>query len=583
MLLAGLCLSLGSSLVLANDGLSRVYVGFQPGKAGEVMQTLRAAGAKTHHRFDALGAVAVSVPEQALNGLRNNPNVLYVEEDPKRHLMAQSTPYGIPLVQADDLSLQPASASHTVCIIDSGYDLGHEDLPSSNVTGVNDPGTGTWYTDQNGHGTHVAGTIAALDNTTGVVGVFRDQNVKLHIIKVFGADGWAYSSSLVAAATRCEDAGANVINMSLGGTVKSRTEERYFEQATARGVLPVAAAGNDGNTRYSYPASYPSVVSVGGVDAARNLYTGSQRNDQVDIVAPAVLVQSTVPTGTGSEASVSVGSNGFAGIAMEGSALGTAGGPLVDCGLGAAACPGGGGQVCLIQRGTYSFAEKVQACEAGGGSAAVIYNNETGGFAGTLGGITTGIPSLGVSDSDGAALLALLGQNASVTVAAGNYAFFDGTSMATPHVAGIAALLWSNFPACTNEDIRTAILSTAEDLGSAGRDNSFGHGLIQARAAYDFLAASACGGGGGDPDPEPGDITLSASGYKVKGVKQTDLSWSGASGASVDIWRDGTLLVTTVNDGAHTDVTGLKGSASHVYKVCEAGTSSCSADVTATY
>src|SRR5690606_39008857 len=343
MLLAGLCLSLGSSLVLANDGLSRVYVGFQPGKAGEVMQTLQAAGAKTHHRFDALGAVAVSVPEQALNGLRNNPNVLHGEEDPKRHLMAQSTPYGIPLVQADDLSLQPASASHTVCIIDSGYDLGHEDLPSSNVTGVNDPGTGTWYTDQNGHGTHVAGTIAALDNTTGVVGVFRDQNVKLHIIKVFGADGWAYSSSLVAAATRCEDAGANVINMSLGGTVKSRTEERYFEQATARGVLPVAAAGNDGNTRYSYPASYPSVVSVGGVDAARNLYTGSQRNDQVDIVAPAVLVQSTVPTGTGSEASVSLGSNGFAGIAMEGSALGTAGGPLVDCGLGAAACPGGGG------------------------------------------------------------------------------------------------------------------------------------------------------------------------------------------------------------------------------------------------
>lgn len=584
ILLAGVCLSMSSSLAMADDGTSRVYVGFQPGKAAGVMQALQAAGAKTHHRFDALGAVAVTVPEQAVRGLRNNPNVLYVEEDPKRHLMSQSTPYGIPLVEADDLSLQPSTASHTVCIIDSGYDLGHEDLPTSNVSGVNDSGTGTWYTDQNGHGTHVAGTIAALDNDTGVVGVFRDQNVNLHIIKVFGADGWAYSSSLVAAATRCEDAGANVINMSLGGSVKSRTEERYFDQANTRGVLSVAAAGNDGNTRHSYPASYSSVVSVGGVDEARNLYTGSQRNDEVDIVAPAVLVRSTVPTGTGSEASVSVGSEGFAGIGMEGSALGSATGPLVDCGLGGGACPGGGGQVCLIQRGTYSFAEKVLACEAGGGSAAVIYNNETGGLSGTLGETATSIPSLGVSDSDGAALLALLGQSASVTVTAGNYAFFDGTSMATPHVAGIAALLWSHFPACSNADIRAAILGTAEDLGDPGRDNSFGHGLIQARAAYDFLANSACGGGsGGDPDPEPGNLTLTAAGYKVKGVKQVDLSWSGASSASVDVYRDGAVVATTANDGAHTDVTGMKGSDSHDYQVCEAGTSTCSASITVTF
>ncbi|HEX6930213.1 MAG TPA: S8 family serine peptidase, partial [Gammaproteobacteria bacterium] len=534
----------------------------------------------THHRFDALNAFAVSVPEAALAGLRNNPNITYIEEDPKRFLMSQSAPYGIALVQADDLALQPASANRTVCIIDSGYSLGHEDLPANNVNGTNDSGTGNWFTDENHHGTHVAGTVAALDNALGVVGVFRSENVNIHIIKVFGADGWAYSSTLVAAAEDCESAGANVISMSLGGSFSSRTEENYFAAANDRGVLSVAAAGNDGNTRHSYPASYPSVVSVGGVDEAKNLYTSSQRNDEVDLAAPAVLVRSTVPMGTGSDATVTAGGNGFAGIGMEGSPTGSATGPLVDCGLGASACPGGGGQVCLIQRGDISFAEKVQACEAGGGVAAVIYNNVAGGLSGTLGTTVTSIPSLGVSDTDGAALTGLLGSSATVVVDAGNYAYFDGTSMATPHVSGVAALVWSSFTGCTNDEIRNALISTAEDLGDAGRDNSFGHGLVQARAAYDYLAANGCGGGG---DPGPGDITLSANTYKVKGVQHVDLSWSGAASSNVDVYRDGNVIATTPNDGAYTDNIGAKGGGSYSYQVCEAGTATCSASVQANF
>lgn len=84
-----------------------------------------------------------------------------------------------------------------------------------------------------------------------------------------------------------------------------------------------------------------------------------------------------------------------------------------------------------------------------------------------------------------------LGQSGSlvnlVQVGSG-YEPYDGTSMATPHVAGVAGLLWSHYPSATNQDIRDALTTTAIDLGSAGRDSAYGYGLIQAKAAYDLLA-----------------------------------------------------------------------------------------------
>ena len=583
--LAAVCCGIALSFALnaAHAEKVRVYVGFKGGQKASVERSLQGAGAEMHHSFEKLNAFSVSVPQQALQGLQNNPNVLYIEEDAKRFLMSEVQPYGIAMVQADDLALQPASANRTICIIDSGYSLDHEDLPTSNVNGTNDSGTGNWYTDENSHGTHVAGTIAAVaGNNKGVVGVFRNSNVNLHIIKVFGADGWAYSSSLVTAAQNCESAGANVISMSLGGSFSSRTEDSYFAGAYNRGVLSIAAAGNDGNTRKSYPASYASVMSVAAIDANKTVADFSQKNDAVEISGPGVGVKSTVPMGTGSVASVTVGATAYDALGMEGTPNGNKTGPLVDCGLGTSACPGGGGQVCLISRGDIAFADKVLACQNGGGTAAVIYNNEPGALSGTLGTTVTSIPSIGVSDTQGAALKGTLGQAANVVVGAGNYADFDGTSMATPHVSAIAALAWSNNLGCTNADVRNAMNATAEDLGAAGRDNAYGYGLAKARAASDYLTAN-CGGGGTDPDPEPGSITLSASGYKVKGSKVVDLSWNGATSASVDIFRNGSKITTTANDGAHTDAVGGKGGGSYTYKVCEAGTSTCSGDIAVTF
>jgi hypothetical protein len=255
----------------------------------------------------------------------------------------------------------------------------------------------------------------------------------------------------------------------------------------------VAAAGNDGNTRKSYPASYASVISVAAIDAGMNVASFSQQNDAVELSAPGVAVKSTVPTGTGTTETLEVTGIGYEAIAMEGSPYATVNGALFDCGLGSD-CTGAQGAVCLIARGTYSFADKVLACQDGGGVAALIYNNEPGLFSGTLNGVTTSIPSLGISDTDGQALLGST-EFASVTVDEGDYATWDGTSMATPHVSGVAALLWSAYPGATNAEIRAAMQFTALDLGPAGKDTAYGYGLVQANGALLML------GNGAEPDP----------------------------------------------------------------------------------
>jgi subtilisin family serine protease len=651
----------------ADDG--RYIVKFRAGRGPAARQAVQAGGGRVVVELGPQNALGVELPEQAIAALRANPNVEYVENDPRRYPMAQTTPWGIKMVQADQVGDGSAS-NRLVCIIDSGYSLNHEDLDSdAGITGTNDSGTGNWWVDNCGHGTHVAGTVSALDNDRGVVGVMSSGGARLHIVKVFGDNcAWTYSSNLVSALNQCRTAGANVVSMSLGcsgNRCRSTTEETAFNNAYNAGVLSIAAAGNAGNTQTSYPAGYASVVSVAAIDSAKVVASFSQQNSTVELAAPGVAVRSTVPMGTGADESVSVGGVGYEAVAMEGSPTASGTGPLVDCGLGTSACPGGGGQVCLIQRGTNSFAEKVQACQSGGGVGAIIYNNADPLFAGTLGGTVTTIPSVGISGVDGAFLESnALGSSATVTTGPGNYAFFDGTSMATPHVSAVAALVWSYNTGWTNAQIRTALQSTAEDLGAAGRDNAYGYGLVRAKAALCSLNPSLtlCGGGGGDPNDPPtasftftctdlscsfngsgssdgdgtiasyawnfGDgttgggatvnhsyaaggtytvtltvtdddgatgsqsqsvtvtsppssgITLSVTGYKVKGLQKADLTWGGATTASVDIFRNGTRITTTANDGSHTDNIDARGGGTYTYKVCEAGTTTCSGEVT---
>lgn len=343
-----------------------------------------------------LSSINASVAEltpQQIQQLLALGNIVSIEEDSKRYLiqstpstsqyntdpMSESVPYGITMVQAPQVS-DSMAGNAKVCVIDTGYQLGHPDLPNSNATGFSFPGHGTWNTDGNGHGTHVAGTMVALRNNTGVVGVIGSGQSGIHNVKIFNDSGnWTYSSNLIQAIQSCKDAGSKVVNMSLGGSQGNTSEQNAMQQFLDGDLLLIAAAGNSGNTSLSYPASYNAVVSVAALDSNRNLASFSQRNAQVELAAPGVRVNSTYP---------------------------------------------------------------------------------------------------------------------------GNrYVALDGTSMASPHVAGVAALVWSNHSSCSASQIRNALNVSALDLGAAGRDHSFGFGLVQAKAAHDWLTNNGCdgsGSGGGD-------------------------------------------------------------------------------------
>lgn len=534
---------------------------------------IRAAGGNPVLELGPQSAVAAYLPPKAIEALSRNPNIEWIEQDARRYPMAQVKPYGVGMVQADQVS-DSAAGNTTVCVIDSGYDSGHPDLQSINVSPTSN-------TDTCAHGTHVAGTIAALANNTGVVGVMGSGNINLRIEKVFDGAGcaWSYASGLVGALNSCianKKLNTNlVVNMSLGGGLSSRTESNAFASAYSSNVLSIAAAGNDGNNRNSYPASYSSVVSVAAVDSAGVVAPFSQYNSQVELAAPGVAVRSTVPRGMGLDESFAVGLAGYEAIAMDGSYSASASGALVDCGFGGAPCAGAVGKVCLISRGeNISFADKVLNCQAGGGVAAVIYNNVPGVISGTLNGVATTVPSVGISQADGLALASGgIGQSASVSVGIGDYAYFDGTSMATPHVAGVAALIWSQHPTRTNAQVRSAMQSTALDKGAPGRDVNYGYGIVQAKAALDALAAAGGGGGG------ILTITLAARVVKPRNApKYVELQWSGAGGTQVDLRRNGTFIRAVTNDGAENDTPATAGT--YRYQICEQSPSTkCSGEV----
>jgi len=483
----------------------RVIIGFKAGGAANGKAAIAAARGKVVQDLAEINATAAEVPSGEVATLRKNSQIEFVEEDKKRYpfatstpstgtpyLLGQQVPYGISMVQADQLPDTYAS-NRTVCIIDSGIDMAHEDLNGNRLTGNSNPGTGNWFTDELHHGTHVAGTIAAINNAgVGVVGVNPGRQLNIHIVKVFSADEWTYTSTLIGAANKCGAAGANVISMSLGGGDPSIAEELAFAGLAKRGVLSIAAAGNDGNNTQSYPAGYSSVMSIGALDENKQIASFSQFTPKVELSAPGVSVLSTVPMGSGRESELKVGASSYASHAMDGSPAGDATAPLADFGLGTATDGAMAGKICLIKRGSVSFATKVSNCQASGGVGAVVYNNVAGDLNGTLGGTVTAIPSVGVSDTVGASLAAQLGQQASLKVIATNYALFDGTSMATPHVSAVAALVWSYFPKCSAAQIRSTLDKTALDLGAAGRDPYYGYGLVQAKAAYDRIRTMGC-------------------------------------------------------------------------------------------
>lgn len=177
-----------------------------------------------------------------------------------------------------------------VAVIDTGVDYSHYELSErfGALKGYDFIKGDEYPMDLNGHGTHVAGTIAG--KKTGIA-----RQCTLLAYRVLDAQGSGTEADVISAIESSIDAGVDVINMSLGSPEYSMPLEQVCLEAAKRGIIVAAAAGNDGSNEYNYPASLPGVVSVAATDRNRRLCYFSNMNDMTDIAAPGEDIYSTLP------------------------------------------------------------------------------------------------------------------------------------------------------------------------------------------------------------------------------------------------------------------------------------------------
>lgn len=347
-----------------------VLIGFS-NEAGK--QSVASVRGTVQREFKFINVAKVELPKNAIDAVKNTGGIKFVEPDYTAQAYAQTVPWGIERVKAPLVHSQGYKGSGIkVAVLDTGIRTNHPDLQIAG--GYNAIG-GSSYNDDNGHGTHVAGTIAALDNSVGVIGCAPQ--AQLYAVKVLDGSGNGNYSNIIAGIEWAINNNMKVINMSLGGSQGSAALELACNSAYNAGVLVVAAAGNSGtaagNTEcIGYPARYASVMAVGSVTSGNTRSSFSSTGSTLEIVAPGSDIYSTT------------------------------------------------------------------------------YN--------------------------------------------GSYGTMSGTSMACPHVAGVAALVWSAKPSLSNVQLRNALKTTANNLWNDSW--RYGNGLVDAKAAYDYVT-----GGVTPPDP----------------------------------------------------------------------------------
>jgi len=306
---------------------------FNPG----IISTL---GGQLVYIADSAPIAIVKMPTYALNQLGWRHGVIHVSEDGEVKVLArspgvgkpgssqppQTIPWGIEYINAPDVwSLDitgfidingDGDSEVEVAIIDTGVDTDHPDLVDNIKWGIAvwNGRISTKFNDLNGHGTHVSGTVAALDNDIGVVGVAP--TIEFYMIKALGASGSGFWSDLIIAIDLAikgpdgvidadgdgvivgdpEDDAPEVISMSLGGSSPPAELHDIIVSAYNWNITIVAAAGNEGADTPSYPAAYPEVIAVGAIDSNGTVPDWSNRNPEV--AAPGVDILSTYPDDT---------------------------------------------------------------------------------------------------------------------------------------------------------------------------------------------------------------------------------------------------------------------------------------------
>jgi len=488
----------------------------------------------------AINGFAANLTDEDIAALKASGNVVSIEPDLERHAFAdsvtagqQTTPYGVTDVNAPAVwpvtrgkSLANGPAIH-VAIIDTGIDYNYSELSGAFKGGFNFVARSGDPLDDNGHGTHVAGIVAAANNGSGVVGIASD--VDVYSLKVLDVCGSGRTSDIMQAVQwvidKKKEIGGNwIINLSLGSDTASDPEQAQFKAATDAGVLVFAASGNgydpaapaDG---IAYPAGYPNVVSVGAVDSTNTVASFSQRGADLKVVAPGVGVLSTfvsplVGTNDGRKFAAkradykdSVTMADLTFTACPPTTTGISG-TFVFCGFGGTAADFPAsvkGKIALVSRGnSVAFFDKAQNASKAGAIGVVVFNNvpedpEAPIFPGffttakTAAAIPASAPFLMITQADGQALQAT--PNATITLSNGfeEFDLLAGTSMACPHAVGAAALVWASSPNSTATNVATALEQTAKDLGAPGQDTTYGFGLVNALDAAKQLNPAAFG------------------------------------------------------------------------------------------
>jgi len=202
----------------------------------------------------------------------------------------QTLPWGIDRIDADLAWATSSGSGIKVAVVDTGIDARHPDLVANIKGGKSTVLYTTSYNDDNGHGTHVAGIIAAVNNQIGVVGV--GPKISLYSVKVLDRNGSGYLSDIIEGLDWAIANGIQVVNMSLGTTSNVRSFHDAVQRVNSAGIVQVAAAGNDGKA-VNYPAAYPEVIAVSATDNNNLIASWSSRGSAVDLAAPGVNIYST--------------------------------------------------------------------------------------------------------------------------------------------------------------------------------------------------------------------------------------------------------------------------------------------------
>lgn len=305
----------------------RLIVQFREGAVAAADASLVSAGVVKVKDLPLVNGVLVDATAEGEQLLRQRADVLRVEPDSQVYLLdgtsgegvealAQSTPWGVSRVNAPSVWDEGnQGAGVKVGIIDTGIDLLHPDLQTNIKGGENFVTPGASPQDDHGHGTHVAGTVAAVNNTSGVIGVAPQAS--LYALKVLDASGYGTVSSIISALDWSVSNGLQVVNLSLGMPWGVGALRDAVVAASRAGIVIVAAAGNSGpgDETVVYPAAYPEVIAVSALNFSDTITYWSSRGPEVELAAPGDLVYSTYPGGYTTMSGTSMASPHVAGAA----------------------------------------------------------------------------------------------------------------------------------------------------------------------------------------------------------------------------------------------------------------------------